>query len=102
MKLHYTSGFRLLNWLLDFPHWPRAGPVTRLWLISGCLVAANGLLVHAACKSTLKVKLFQIIILWCFGNTSFYLRIGLRNEIENKCYIIMKHSTFFFFEIESG
>ncbi|CAH0714648.1 unnamed protein product, partial [Brenthis ino] len=57
MKLHFTSGFRLLSWLLRCPHWPRAGPVTRLWLISGCLVAANGFLVHAACKSTLKVEL---------------------------------------------
>ncbi|XP_052739296.1 peripherin-2 [Bicyclus anynana] len=54
MKLHYTSGFRLLSWLLRCPHWPRAASITRLWIVSGSLVAINGLLVHAACKSTLK------------------------------------------------
>ncbi|XP_046962495.1 peripherin-2-like isoform X2 [Vanessa cardui] len=57
MKLHYTSGFRLVSWMLRCPQWSRVGPVARLWLLSGTLLAANGLLVHAACKTTLKIEL---------------------------------------------
>ncbi|OWR49572.1 peripherin-2 like protein [Danaus plexippus plexippus] len=72
MKLHYTSGFRLISWLLRCPHWPRAAPVTRLWLISGCLVALNGLLVHAACKSTLKALMKEL---------SSSLRIGISHYL---------------------
>ncbi|XP_050347238.1 peripherin-2-like [Nymphalis io] len=68
MKLHYTSGFRLVSWLLRYPHWSRVGPVARLWLLSGTLLAANGLLVHAACKTTLKALMKEL---------SSTLRIGM-------------------------
>ncbi|XP_039751536.1 uncharacterized protein LOC120627592 [Pararge aegeria] len=72
IKLHYTSGFRLLTWLLRCPHWPRAAPITRLWIISGSLVAVNGLLVHAACNSTLKSLMNEL---------SSSLRIGISNYL---------------------
>ncbi|XP_045485670.1 uncharacterized protein LOC110996099 isoform X2 [Pieris rapae] len=57
MKLHYTSGLRLLTWAVQYPHWKRTACVTRIWMISGSLVAVNGMLVYAACRSTLKVEL---------------------------------------------
>ncbi|XP_046962494.1 peripherin-2-like isoform X1 [Vanessa cardui] len=68
MKLHYTSGFRLVSWMLRCPQWSRVGPVARLWLLSGTLLAANGLLVHAACKTTLKALMKEL---------SSTLRIGM-------------------------
>ncbi|XP_045768257.1 peripherin-2-like [Maniola jurtina] len=72
MKLHYTAGFRLLSWLLRCPHWPRAALVTKLWIVSGSLVALNGLLVHAACKSTLKALMKEL---------SSSLRIGMSHYL---------------------
>ncbi|VVD00548.1 unnamed protein product [Leptidea sinapis] len=44
-KLHYTGGLRLLTFLLRSPYWPRAASVSKLWMISGTVVALNGLLV---------------------------------------------------------
>ncbi|XP_022119316.2 RDS/peripherin-like protein xRDS35 isoform X1 [Pieris rapae] len=60
MKLHYTSGLRLLTWAVQYPHWKRTACVTRIWMISGSLVAVNGMLVYAACRSTLKGLLKEL------------------------------------------
>ncbi|XP_013175752.1 PREDICTED: RDS/peripherin-like protein xRDS35 [Papilio xuthus] len=68
MKLQYTSGLRLISWLLKCPHWPRAALAARTWLISGTLVAFNGLLVYAACRGTLKALMKEL---------SSSLRIGI-------------------------
>ncbi|XP_038214643.1 RDS/peripherin-like protein xRDS35 [Zerene cesonia] len=68
MKLHYTSGLRLLSWLLRRPHWHRSCVVTRRWMVSGCLMAANGVLVYAACRSTLKALIKEL---------STSLRVGI-------------------------
>ncbi|XP_063364829.1 RDS/peripherin-like protein xRDS35 [Cydia amplana] len=54
MKLHYTSGLRLVSWLLKFPHWSRSTKLCRVWLISGTLIALNGLLVYSALNGTLQ------------------------------------------------
>ncbi|CAK1540778.1 unnamed protein product [Leptosia nina] len=68
MKLHYTSGLRLLTWVLKYPHWHRTSTVSRLWMVSGALIAINGVLVYAACRSTLKALLKEL---------SSSLRIGI-------------------------
>ncbi|KAG6451916.1 hypothetical protein O3G_MSEX007397 [Manduca sexta] len=68
MKLHYTSGLRLLTILLRCPYWSRATSSTKVWMLSGTLVAANGLLVYAACRSTLKALMKEL---------SSSLRIGI-------------------------
>ncbi|XP_059055598.1 RDS/peripherin-like protein xRDS35 [Achroia grisella] len=68
MKLHYTSGLRLITLLLQSPYWPRASVVTRVWLASGIMVAANGILVYAACRGTLKALMKEL---------SSSLRIGI-------------------------
>ncbi|XP_050668757.1 peripherin-2-like [Leptidea sinapis] len=68
MKLHYTGGLRLLTFLLRSPYWPRAASVSKLWMISGSVVALNGLLVSAACKSTLKALMREL---------SSSLRVGI-------------------------
>ncbi|CAH2077122.1 unnamed protein product, partial [Iphiclides podalirius] len=68
MKLQYTSGLRLISWLLKCPHWPRATEAAKTWLISGTLVALNGLLVYAACRGTLKALMKEL---------SASLRIGI-------------------------
>ncbi|XP_068632866.1 peripherin-2-like [Battus philenor] len=68
MKLQYTSGLRLISWLLKCPHWPRAAVAARTWLLSGTLVAINGLLVYAACRGTLKALMKEL---------SSSLRIGI-------------------------
>ncbi|XP_013187065.2 photoreceptor outer segment membrane glycoprotein 2 [Amyelois transitella] len=54
MKVHYTSGFRLITLLLQSPYWPRVTLVTKVWLFTGSMVAVNGMLVYAACRGTLK------------------------------------------------
>lgn len=56
MKLHYTSGLRLITLLLQCPHWCRATLASRVWLASGTIVAVNGMLVYAACRGTLTVR----------------------------------------------
>ncbi|XP_052755044.1 peripherin-2-like [Galleria mellonella] len=68
MKLHYTSGLRLITLLLQTPYWPRASTVSRIWLASGTMVAANGLLVYAACRGTMKALMKEL---------SSSLRIGI-------------------------
>ncbi|XP_053613131.1 rod outer segment membrane protein 1-like [Plodia interpunctella] len=54
MKLHYTSGLRLITLLLQSPYWPRGTLVTKIWLLTGTMVAANGMLVYAAYRGTLR------------------------------------------------
>ncbi|XP_073948939.1 RDS/peripherin-like protein xRDS35 isoform X2 [Choristoneura fumiferana] len=54
MKLHYTSGLRLVTWFLKCPHWARAAWICRVWMISGSLIALNGMVVYSACNGTLK------------------------------------------------
>ncbi|XP_026314744.1 photoreceptor outer segment membrane glycoprotein 2 [Hyposmocoma kahamanoa] len=68
MKLHYTSGLRLLSWFLRSPHWERVSMLSRFWMISGSCVAVNGLLVYAACRCTLKDLMKEL---------SSSLRIGI-------------------------
>ncbi|XP_072938947.1 uncharacterized protein [Epargyreus clarus] len=68
MKLYYTTGLRLITWLIQAPHWPRAAPISKLWMISGIFVAANGFLVQAACRSTLKALVKEL---------SSSLRVGI-------------------------
>uniref|UniRef100_A0A2H1VHT8 SFRICE_012192 n=1 Tax=Spodoptera frugiperda TaxID=7108 RepID=A0A2H1VHT8_SPOFR len=68
MKLHYTGGLRLIAVLLKCPHWKRATLVSSVWLLSGTLVAANGMLVYAACRGTLKALMKEL---------SSSLRIGI-------------------------
>ncbi|XP_045447633.1 RDS/peripherin-like protein xRDS35 [Melitaea cinxia] len=71
MKLHYTSGFRLVTWLLRDQHWGRTAPVSRVWLLSGTLLAANGLLIHAACKTTLKALMKELSSTLRFGMSQY-------------------------------
>ncbi|CAH2108651.1 unnamed protein product [Euphydryas editha] len=71
MKLHYTSGFRLVTWLLRNQDWCRTTPVSRVWLLSGTLLAANGLLVHAACKTTLKALMKELSSTLRFGMSQY-------------------------------
>nr|XP_049696662.1 RDS/peripherin-like protein xRDS35 [Helicoverpa armigera] len=68
MKLHYTGGLRLIAVLLKCPHWKRATLVSSVWMLSGSLVAANGMLVYAACRGTLKALMKEL---------SSSLRIGI-------------------------
>ncbi|KAM3963774.1 uncharacterized protein ACR2FA_002298 [Aphomia sociella] len=68
MKLHYTSGLRLITLLLQCPYWHRVSMLSRVWLASGTMVAANGILVYAACRGTLKALMKEL---------SSSLRIGI-------------------------
>ncbi|KAJ8730521.1 hypothetical protein PYW08_001934 [Mythimna loreyi] len=68
MKLHYTGGLRLIAVMLKCPHWKRATLVSSVWLLSGSLVAANGMLVYLACRGTLKALMKEL---------SSSLRIGI-------------------------
>ncbi|CAG4999306.1 unnamed protein product [Parnassius apollo] len=68
MKLQYTSGLRLVSWLVRSPHWPRADVAVRVWLVSSSLVALNGLLVYAACRGTIKALMKEL---------SSSLRVGI-------------------------
>ncbi|CAB3238772.1 unnamed protein product [Arctia plantaginis] len=60
MKLHYTGGLRLIALLVKFPYWTRANFVSSVWLVTGTLVAANGMLVYAACRGTLKALMKEL------------------------------------------
>ncbi|XP_048480300.1 RDS/peripherin-like protein xRDS35 [Plutella xylostella] len=60
MKLQYTAGLRLITWLLKFPAWGRCAALTRAWTAAGSLVAANGMLVTAACHSTVKALMTEL------------------------------------------
>ncbi|KAG7305950.1 hypothetical protein JYU34_008513 [Plutella xylostella] len=64
MKLQYTAGLRLITWLLKFPAWGRCAALTRAWTAAGSLVAANGMLVTAACHSTVKYTAGLRLITW--------------------------------------
>ncbi|XP_063822958.1 rod outer segment membrane protein 1-like [Ostrinia nubilalis] len=68
MKLHYTSGLRLITLLLQCPHWSRATLASRIWLASGTIVAFNGMLVYGACRGTLTALMKEL---------SSSLRIGI-------------------------
>ncbi|XP_049868190.1 photoreceptor outer segment membrane glycoprotein 2-like [Pectinophora gossypiella] len=68
MKLHYTSGLRLMSWFLRCPHWRRVMLASRVWMFSGSCVALNGMLVYAACRTTLKALMKEL---------SSSLRIGI-------------------------
>ncbi|CAH2991038.1 unnamed protein product [Chilo suppressalis] len=68
MKLHYTGGLRLITLLLQCPYWARANLASRMWLVNGTVVAANGMLVYAACRGTLKALMNEL---------SSSLRIGI-------------------------
>ncbi|XP_004929413.1 peripherin-2-like [Bombyx mandarina] len=68
MKLHYTAGLRLVTLLLRCPFWSRGSRVGKIWLINGLMLVANGGLVYAACRATLKALVKEL---------SSSLRVGM-------------------------